>query len=205
MLTQHAVDLVVHVGANVGQYGTALREGGWRGRILSFEPLGAAFLELQKVAAGSPPWTAVRSAVGSAVGTLTMNVSENSIFSSALPISDTTVAASADARYVGEEQVAVATLDQLLASESSKSLAVKIDVQGFERPVFEGATKALQQAVLVEVELSPAPVYEGQMLLAETVDLLAEAGFVLSLTENLLPDWSTGRALQFNGLFARPT
>jgi SAM-dependent methyltransferase len=45
-LISRNVDLVLDVGANVGQFGTDLRRYGYKGEILSFEPLPAMFVIL---------------------------------------------------------------------------------------------------------------------------------------------------------------
>jgi len=38
----------------------------------------------------------------------------------------------------------------------------------------------------------------------EALERMESAGLVLSLTENTFPEISTGRSLQFNGIFVRP-
>ena len=42
MLNHHKVNLVLDVGANTGQFAKALRQGGYQGKMLSFEPLSTA-------------------------------------------------------------------------------------------------------------------------------------------------------------------
>ena len=65
VLLQHlAVDLVVDVGANDGGYATALRELGYRRRIVSFEPLAEPFARLSERAGSDGSWDVVQCALG---------------------------------------------------------------------------------------------------------------------------------------------
>jgi hypothetical protein len=56
LLAHHVIDTVIDVGANDGVFGRSLREGGFRGRILSFEPLEDAHCSLTAVASGDADW-----------------------------------------------------------------------------------------------------------------------------------------------------
>src|SRR5438552_1566999 len=58
------IDLVVDVGANRGQYGRALREWGYAGEIVSFEPLAEAFAELALLSGPDKRWTCHQLALG---------------------------------------------------------------------------------------------------------------------------------------------
>src|SRR5437763_15477036 len=69
------INCVVDVGAHFGEYGTLLREGGYRGPIVSFEPVEASFRELQRSSAGDANWITYCCALGELNGSMTMNVS----------------------------------------------------------------------------------------------------------------------------------
>src|SRR5215470_16632090 len=85
MLQRHGITLVVDIGANIGQYGAALRTSGYTGRMVSVEPLSIAHAELVRAAARDGNWiVASRAAVAAAPGRLTINVSASSDMSSAL-------------------------------------------------------------------------------------------------------------------------
>jgi FkbM family methyltransferase len=203
LLRHLRIDRVIDVGANVGQYAESLREVGYQGEIVSLEPLSAPYQQLVAAAAADPRWKTQRTAVGARPGELRIHVSEASIFSSALPVLSTTVAASRDAQSVRDEIAPMTTLDELLAGTAMDSTAIKIDVQGFERDVLEGASETLSRVAFVEMELSPRPVYDDQMLIVEALERLEAAGLVLAVVENLFRDVDSGRSLQFNGIFVR--
>ncbi len=180
LLRRHRVSLVLDVGANVGQYARALRAGGYDGRIVSFEPVAASHAALVRAAEGDPRWTvAERVALGSESGTGTIHVSNRSDMSSLLPIAEATLAALPKAYTVGEESVPLARLDDLFgrhAGEGDRAF-LKIDTQGFEYPVLEGARESLRRLVGVQVELSLAPNYEGERSYLDVLGLLDRAGF----------------------------
>jgi FkbM family methyltransferase len=86
ILEHHGITVVLDVGANVGQYATRLRHGGWDGRIVSFEPLPAAHAALSAAAADDPAWEiAPPVALGAEAGTVALNISAESDMSSVLP------------------------------------------------------------------------------------------------------------------------
>jgi FkbM family methyltransferase len=203
LLKEREVSLVLDVGANAGQYATRLRADGYRGRIISFEPLGAPYARLEAFAADDPNWETRRIALGAAAARKTINVSENSYSSSLLPICDVTVTAAPDARYVEEEEVEVVTLDSL--DIPARRNFLKIDVQGYELQVLRGANESLQRVLAVELELSLVPLYAGQALAPEICAFLREHGFVPLALEPEFSDPTTGELLQVNGLFVRPS
>ena len=55
-LTQHGATTVLEVGANIGQFATTLRQAGYRGRIISFEPQLQAYASLERAGAANPLW-----------------------------------------------------------------------------------------------------------------------------------------------------
>lgn len=82
-------------------------------------------------------------------------------------------------------------------------MLLKIDTQGSELPVLQGAAETLPHIDAVLVEMSTRQLYDGQARWCELHDLLDGAGFDLW---NLLPDFRdrrTGRLLQFDGLCLR--
>lgn len=202
----HAIDAVIDVGANDGGYGRFLRSGGYRGAIVSFEPLSVAHAALTQAAAPDPGWhVEPRAALGEQEGMADIHVAGNSTSSSLLPMQAQHVEAAPHSRYVGIEQVPVRRLDSVRheAIDTSKRLLLKIDTQGYELPVLRGAPDLLGRVTGVQLEMSLVPLYEGQALYREMLDMLSQAGLELW---NILPgfvDPGSGRMLQFDGVFFR--
>ena len=76
MLSTHKVNLVFDVGANVGQFGRKnLRDAGYSGRIVSFEPTLAAWNMLLAESKNDPLWdVAPRTAIGNADGEIEIHI-----------------------------------------------------------------------------------------------------------------------------------
>ena len=204
-LRQHGVDSVLDVGANAGQFGQALRRAGFTGRIVSVEPLTEAYAALAARATRDPAWSVERAAVSEQAGSLVVNVSANSVSSSVLPILERSTVAAPQTGYVGTESVPATTVAELVERHALDPAAtlLKIDVQGYELPVLRGAAATLDRLAAVRTEMSLVPLYEGQALLPEMIDFLAQHGFELWYVE---PGWvepGTRRLLQLDGVFFR--
>ena len=205
VLAERGIGVVVDAGANTGQFATRVREDGFRGRIVSFEPLGPAFQELTHNAASDALWDVRRLALGDRDGSTEMNVAGNLLSSSLLPMRRQHVLGAPESAYVGVERVATARLDSLRDELFGRGerLLLKLDVQGFELQVLRGAEETLAQVEAVESELSLVPLYEGQALFPELHGYLDDRGFDLVTLEHLFSDPSTGKLLQLDGLFVR--
>jgi FkbM family methyltransferase len=202
-----AIDLVVDVGANRGQYATDLRRAGYHGRIVSFEPLVAPYGLLAAASAPDPDWECARLALGRRSGTAPMNVAEDTWNSSIFAVGERHVRAVPDSRTHGAEQVLVDRLDRRWPSlrRDARRPYLKIDTQGAELDVLRGATAALDDFGFVEVELSLLPVYDSAPLFADMLSFLMRHGFAPIAFEGVLDDVDTGEMLQVDAIFRRRT
>ena len=206
LMKEHRVDLVLDVGANVGQYASCLRSLGYRGRIVSFEPLEAAFSELSARAALDPNWECVRTALGESAGKAVIHLAGNSFSSSLLSMTGLHLKIAPEAAYIGDEIVPIAPLDTAAADflTGTEHILLKMDVQGYELGVLRGAGRTLASVSMIESELSTRTLYEDQPLWDEVVQFVAERGFLLSIAHELMIDADTGDLLQLDGVFVRP-
>ncbi len=206
LLNQHNIDLVFDVGANTGVYADSLFNHGFKGRIVSFEPLTQAYDQLLAKAEKNELWqVAERCALGDIEGEIEMNISANLESSSILPMLSACEQAAPDARYHGKETVLVKKLDSVseIYLKGANSPFLKLDVQGFEDRVLAGAKETLPKIKGIQIELSLVPLYDKQKLWRELIDEITVRGFEL---HGLLPGFSdpkTEQILQMDGVFFR--
>jgi FkbM family methyltransferase len=208
LLRTEGVDLVVDVGANHGGFATKMRDGGYRGDLISFEPLEGAHQVLQMLKANDSSWViAPRMALGEAEGQAMLHVAGNSSSSSLLPMLDAHQSAAPASAYIAEEPVPLRRLDMALPALAPYSedarIFLKIDTQGYERQVLEGAHGLIPQIHAIQLELSLLPLYEGQWLLDDFLPYMKGIGFILWSLSEVFVDPRTGRLLQVDGIFAR--
>lgn len=207
LYAHYGVSHVLDVGANTGQFGQWLRANvRFGGEIISFEPLHTAFKSLEAVAKKDPKWQVLNFGLGDTRGTLDINISDNSVSSSFLPMLQACESAAPDARFVSQQPASVEILDDVFHSYCvhPRSVYLKIDTQGFEKQVLDGAAAVLPLIETVELELSLSNLYEGQMLFREMHDFMCDNGYELVSLEPEFWDPNTGVLLQVNGVFHRP-
>jgi FkbM family methyltransferase len=205
-LKVHKIDLVFDIGANNGQFAIRLRKGNYNGQIISFEPLVDAHHILSHNANENKGWTVhERCAIGDRNGTIRINVSQNSACSSVLPILQESRNAAPESAYIKTEEAPIHTLDSVSDQYMAfrNSTLIKIDTQGFEWQVLDGATKTLEGAKGVMVELTIVPLYSGQRLWKDIIARLEELGFILWSLNPSFVDPRNGKTLQVDGVFFR--
>lgn len=204
LLEKERIDLVLDVGAHIGEYGSALRENGYRGRIVSFEPEASNFARLAERTAADAAWEIERFALSDADGQAELGVAD--VFSSLLPANDRLTSVFSRAKPESRQTVELRRLDgvERLARdvEASRTL-VKLDVQGHELSALRGAEHVLSHVRMVEVELSVVALYEGQSMMLEVMQYLDAHGFELADLEPIGRDRHTGQFMQFDGIFVR--
>lgn len=199
------IDLLLDCGANRGLYSRNVRRAGYRGEILAFEPVPAAFAELDAFARQDGHLEARQMAVGERAGTLELRVfAANSVYSSAFDVEPGSEHA---ANMVGSEtvQVPIERLDAVLAREKVPETArifVKSDTQGYDLRVLEGLGDRMKQVVGLQLEMSVRPLYKGAPSHWDTLDFVRRAGFEpwgfasISRTER-------GALIEYDAVFAR--
>lgn len=206
LLNHYKINLVFDIGANTGQYAKELLSFGYKGKIISFEPISDAYNKLKDTAKNNNNWVvAERCALGESDAEIEINITENSVSSSLLEVLPEHLEAAPKSRITGKEKVKLFRLDTIANKYISDNdiVLLKIDTQGYEENVLKGARETLKRAKGVEIELSLVKLFEGQKLYLELIEILTKEGFSLHSVEPAFTDKKTGRLLQINGLFFR--
>ena len=203
LMKTYETGLVLDVGANEGQYAQELRANGYRGRIVSFEPLEAAFGVLARAAANDPLWEVQRLALGAAPGKSVIHVAGNSTSSSLLGMLPTHEAAAPQSKYIATQEIEVATLDEVLPRLGAWQGAIwlKIDTQGYEAEVLKGAPESIGRIGCVQLEMSLVPLYDGSQTFEDLLRWMLERKFRLIGLQPGFTNNQTGELLQVDGVF----
>ena len=206
----HLIDLIrrleinvfFDVGANRGFFSKHLRMSGYRGHLFSFEPIPEDYERIRALAANDPRWTVCGYALGAESGrkSLQINLSgDETVLSSFLPLKGQ----SSDSRIVPVE---IRRLDEvlpkLIAAIGSPRIFLKMDTQGFDSQVFEGAGACLDQIMGLQSEISVVPLYDGMPHYTESLARYERFGFELTnlFVVNRTRD---GRVVEYDCVMAR--
>lgn len=181
-----AVDCVFDVGANRGQYATMLRKDvGFAGTILSFEPNPDIFEDLSRRAASDGKWHVFNLALSDFDGAASFNIMAADQFSSLEKPSGQQDAIFSDRnRVMRTVEMQCRRLDGLLPELSAvhgfTRPFLKMDTQGHDLSVCEGAAGELQTMAGVQTELGVRPIYEAGVGYRAMIDWLGERSFLPS-------------------------
>ena len=200
LLLNLEIDTVLDIGANEGQFATKLRKIGYKGKIISFEPLNKVFDILKKNSDNDKEWQTMNIAIGDQDGETIINESNYSLSSSILPMSKLHLEAKENSNYIGKQKVPIKKIDTIIDSENliNNNLFLKTDTQGFEYQVISGSIKNLKNIRAVLCELTLVELYKGQKLWLEIVELLAANNFeIWSLEKGFQNPKNNGGESQF--------
>lgn len=206
VLKRHHIDHVIDIGANEGQFGRRLRQGGYGGHILSVEPIPAVRETLMAAGEGDAKWAvAPAMALGAEKGTATLTVSEATDMSSLAPLTRQAEAMLGDTRQSAAIEVTVTTLDDAAPKwlDDTAHPALKIDTQGTELDVLRGGRRVMDRFIVVILELSLVPLYQGEPDWRTVCDAVAALGYDPVL---FLPGYfnkATARMVGMDGVFVR--
>lgn len=180
-------DCVFDVGANAGQYARMLREqAGWRGRIVSFEPMPDAAAELRRAAAGDPLWQIEEVALADSSGEREFNLMQDTQYSSLSAPRYDDVAGFQNPNGV-QRQVKVRAesladaLERLRAQHGFARPFLKLDTQGMDVAIVRAAGRAtMRHFVGMQSELAVRKHYASSVDYREALRTYEELGFELS-------------------------
>jgi len=196
--------VVIDVGANVGQFAIACKKMFLGVTIHSFEPLPKCVEELRQNVAQLGGVCVYPIALGEQGGEVVFNVNSHSHSSSILSLGERHLRAFPWAREIKTIKVPISTLDREMKSISWEHPALlKLDVQGYEFQVLEGATETLKRIDYVLLEASFRPLYEGERTFMEIARTMEGHGFEFLRPVGWLADPQTGEVLQIDALFER--
>jgi FkbM family methyltransferase len=204
LLKELKIDLVLDVGANEGQFAESLRDLGYRGTIVSFEPVATTYARLEQTARRDEHWKTMHCALGAVNETRVINVMRSNLFSSFnRPSSSETSRFTYGNVVETTESVEVRRLDDVLRelglTDRLRTCFLKSDTQGYDAQVLEGLGPCLKEIRLLQLELSAIPIYENAQNMLDMLKFLQNRSFatVAMFPVNRLDDWS---AVEFDYL-----
>ncbi len=175
ILDRLAINLIFDVGAARGQFAVNLRKIGYQGRIVSFEPVPEAFAEVCAIFATDPLWEGHQCALGGRCDEMDFHVAIESTEMSSI------LRPKGDYWQLRKERVSMKTLDSLfdtlIGDIKVPRIFLKMDTQGYDVEVIQGAMNSLPRISAIQSELVIQPDYIGAPLYLEALALYQKCGF----------------------------
>jgi FkbM family methyltransferase len=203
ILSNH-IDLLIDIGANSGQFGEKMREIGYSGKMISFEPMSKAFAQLKARADADKNWDAHHCALGDEEKESEINISENSYSSSLFSIKKELTDSVPATKVIAKETIKIKRLTDIISLKelsTYKNIMVKIDVQGYEFFVLKGCAPVLPHVKLIQTEMAFVVLYENGKLYDEMIAYMKNINFELYSMIPEFYDEQSGKLMESDGIF----
>ncbi|MGB5832655.1 MAG: FkbM family methyltransferase [Thiohalocapsa sp.] len=178
------IDAILDVGANTGQFASLVRSLGYRGYIFSFEPIPELYLSLCDKSRSDDNWFVYPVALGSFDERKNLNLTEDSAFSSFYDPSAFALDRWELAKIESRVEVDVKRLDsfyaEVLEDFDLNRFFLKMDTQGHDLEVFNGAAGILPKLSGLQSELQVIPAYDQVAGYLAVLDCYNQAGFSIT-------------------------
>jgi FkbM family methyltransferase len=190
---------LLHIGAHAGKEAATYKAAGIE-HVVFVEAIPEIFARLEKNLEDYPDYVGFNAVCSDVVGQpITFNVSSNNGGSSSFLGLGNHAKIYPQIHYVEELHLITETADHMMETnfpEKTFDMMV-LDTQGAEMHVLRGATKLLQSARTLWIEISESPLYEGGCTFEEVTAYVATFGFKLRYVQ-------LGPELWGDGLYVRP-
>jgi len=197
---------VLDVGANMGQFAKNIRNAGYQGHIISFEPITKCYEYLKDYE--NENWQIINYALGSEEGKADINVTQKSVFSSILKPNQYAghrFKNSTNVEYT--EVIQVKRLDDVLSDLMpdfrASNIFLKLDTQGYDLEVLKGAAESIVYISGIQSEISCKAIYESMPTHIESLEYFDSLGYKITGIFPLSHDKEDMSLLEFDCVFKK--
>lgn len=203
-LQDFGIKTVIDVGANVGQFALMIHKIINDAAIYSFEPINECYMELVNKKDRINNLKCFNLALGSETREGVINRNEFLPSSSLLAMESLHKEAFPYTAKTYQEKINITSLDKIHNEiDWVQKILLKIDVQGYELEVLEGAKNSLNSIDLIIVETTFLKLYKRQPLFEDVYDFLYSRSFQYKGNFDQITNPNTGRILQADAIFVK--
>ncbi len=203
-LKRKNVKTIIDVGACDGDFIRKFRPVFPNAMIYSFEPNPESFQKLNERLAHDKNFKSFNLALSNKKDEIDFFISSNAGSSSMLAMEELHKENFPNSKNIIPIKVKSSKLDEVLSTELLHSpVFIKLDVQGAEKLVLEGAVKTLRLVDIIYCEINFQELYQGSVLANELIDLLKNYNFNLAGIENMHQSLIDGSYLHGDAIFIK--
>ncbi len=200
---KNKIDLIIDVGAHKGEFAIETLKENFKGTIISFEPQPQIYKTLLENSRKYNNWHIhERCGIGKKNKNLNLNIMNESTCSSFFAPTKNLLTIDPNTKIVKKEKTKILSLNNLFLKnyKIKKNTFLKIDTQGYDKFVLDGASKILKKILYVQMELAIEPLYKSEVNYERMIKYMKKRGFIIwnlgGVIENL-----KGKSMSFDIIF----